>query len=392
MTDERAAPERAVGAACREHAAEESETGEFRHAPIERSDSRRLTWRDRHTWYVNGVHVAFPLIALALVACDRSTPPNKSAPVTPPNQPLDAQTAARSHAAPAPAKPGTCTLAPFVHKRPMPERLVAVADLHGDLAATRSALRTARVIDDTDRWIGGTTVVVQTGDILDRGDDEQAVLDLIAKLEGEARAAGGDFIMLLGNHELMNAAGDFRYVTPGAMSDFDDVPGLDTAKWSMIPEPARKRFAALAPGGVYAKKLAQRGVVVIVGDTVFSHAGVYGDWATQLETVNQTSRCWLDGQAGGPQDPPPTLVTQDSPVWTRAYGSPEPDCAAARTALGALGASRMVVGHTVQKTINPACDGALWRIDVGLAKLYGGPIEVLEIVAGKPPKVLTGQR
>jgi len=51
----------------------------------------------------------------------------------------------------------------------------------------------------------------------------------------------------------------------------------------------------------------------------------------------------------------------------------------------------MVVAHTVQEHgITSACDGKLWRIDVGLAKLYGGPIEVLEL--GDPPKVLRGTR
>jgi hypothetical protein len=57
-----------------------------------------------------------------------------------------------------------------------------------------------------------------------------------------------------------------------------------------------------------------------------------------------------------------------------------------------LGVKRMVVGHTVQdQGINAACDGTVWRIDVGLSKAYGGPIQVLEIVDGVP-KVLTGTR
>ena len=52
-------------------------------------------------------------------------------------------------------------------------------------------------------------------------------------------------------------------------------------------------------------------------------------------------------------------------------------------AKAALGAKRMVVGHTVQpQGMNAACDGALWRSDVGLAKLYGGPIQVLAIEGG----------
>ncbi len=62
------------------------------------------------------------------------------------------------------------------------------------------------------------------------------------------------------------------------------------------------------------------------------------------------------------------------------------------TSLRAMGVSRMVVGHTVQPAITSACDGTVWRIDVGLSKHYGGPIEVLELVPGAAPKVLRGTR
>ncbi len=47
--------------------------------------------------------------------------------------------------------------------------------------------------------------------------------------------------------------------------------------------------------------------------------------------------------------------------------------------LSILGASRMVVAHTVQPYINPACDEQVWRVDVGLADYYGGPTQVLSI-------------
>src|SRR5688500_6932282 len=60
-------------------------------------------------------------------------------------------------------------------------RVIAIGDLHGDLAATRRALRLAGAIDEHDRWIGGDLVVVQTGDQLDRGDDEQAIVDLLGR-------------------------------------------------------------------------------------------------------------------------------------------------------------------------------------------------------------------
>jgi hypothetical protein len=48
--------------------------------------------------------------------------------------------------------------------------------------------------------------------------------------------------------------------------------------------------------------------------------------------------------------------------------------------LSLLSAKRLVVGHTVQEQgINSACDGRVWRIDVGLSRFYGKPPSVLEI-------------
>ncbi len=48
----------------------------------------------------------------------------------------------------------------------------------------------------------------------------------------------------------------------------------------------------------------------------------------------------------------------------------------------------MVMGHTIQAGgIASACEGLAWRIDVGMAAHYGGPVEVLEIV-GNSVRVL----
>ena len=59
----------------------------------------------------------------------------------------------------------------------------------------------------------------------------------------------------------------------------------------------------------------------------------------------------------------------------------------AAVVLAAIPAERMVVGHTVQDVVNPACDGRIWRIDVGMAAYYGGVPMALEL-AGDAINVL----
>lgn len=55
------------------------------------------------------------------------------------------------------------------------------------------------------------------GDLLDRGDQELPLLFWMERLRRQAAAAGGALHVLNGNHESMNVAGQYRYVTRGAM-------------------------------------------------------------------------------------------------------------------------------------------------------------------------------
>lgn len=65
-------------------------------------------------------------------------------------------------------------------------------------------------------------VVVQVGDILDRGEDEIAILSLLRLLDEQAKANGGAVFQVNGNHETMNVEGDFRYVDTRAFDECID--------------------------------------------------------------------------------------------------------------------------------------------------------------------------
>ncbi len=275
---------------------------------------------------------------------------------------------------------------PEVRRIPAPARIAAIGDLHGDLAATRAALRLAGAIKDSDAWSGGDLMVVQVGDQIDRGDDDRAVLDLFDRLADQAKAAGGSVISLMGNHELMNVAQRFDYVTPGGFQSFLGAPGANPndPRVASDPEPARARAAAFLPGAPYARMLSKRPVAVVVGDTVFVHGGLlpkhvrYG-----VERINHEVAAWMDGQS--PQLPR-IDESEDSPTWQRRYSAaPDAqDCQVLGETLDLLRAKRMVMGHTVQRGgISSACDERAWRIDVGLSAVYGGRPEVLVIEAGK---------
>jgi Calcineurin-like phosphoesterase len=262
-------------------------------------------------------------------------------------------------------------------------RIVAVGDLHGDLRATRRALKLAGAIDDEGHWIGGKLVLVQTGDQLDRGDDEQAILDLFVRLADEAARAGGAVHVLNGNHEVMNAAFDFRYTTPGGYRDFEDaVPVTEPDSLLRTFDPSqRARVAAFRPGGPYARVLAKWNTIVIIGPNVFAHGGILPEYVDYgIERLNAEVRAWLAGD--GPY--PATIESRRSPVWSRLYSSDTTGaaCDTLTEVLDRLSVKRMIVGHTIQEYgITSHCDGKVWCIDAGMAAAYGSNTpQVLEIM------------
>lgn len=186
-----------------------------------------------------------------------------------------------------------------------PARLIAIGDIHGSYDGFTTILRRTNLVDDKLRWSGGRTVVVQTGDFTDRGADVKKVMDLLMQLEKEAKAAGGQFIALAGNHEVMNMIGDLRDVTPAICAAFV-TPQSEVRReeaWKQYERVARARAGvrtpppgvytktrdawleahppgcieyreAMSPSGTYGRWLREKDIAAVVGDTLFMHAGL----------------------------------------------------------------------------------------------------------------------
>ncbi|SVB14482.1 uncharacterized protein METZ01_LOCUS167336 [marine metagenome] len=200
----------------------------------------------------------------------------------------------------------------------VPSRIIAVGDVHGDVDMLASILKEASIIDETRHWSGGDATLVQVGDMLDRGLKDPDVLDLYMTLEEEAAAAGGQVIVLLGNHEVMNLMGDLRYVTnysPFAASDADErrqasyqaytawkeqraeahgkpAPSFsaeDEKKWMQDHYRGYvEREEAFAPDGKYGAWLRTRKAIARVGDYIFLHGGISPAMSKHsIEELNQ---------------------------------------------------------------------------------------------------------
>jgi hypothetical protein len=194
-------------------------------------------------------------------------------------------------------------------------RIVAVGDVHGAFDAFSGILQTAGVIDARRQWSGGQTVFVQTGDIFDRGAGVRDSLDLLMRLEGEAKRAGGRVVALLGNHEVMNLIGEYRDVSPDAYAAFADgrsadrqrrayddyakIAGRQARKGESIPSrdewnkthpPGFVEYSdALGARGTYGKWLRSHALALTMDGTAFMHAGVNPASAGSLDDINRVA-------------------------------------------------------------------------------------------------------
>lgn len=335
--------------------------------------------------FEHGYRGVFLLCSIAALGCERKTPEPEARP--------PARTTAAAVAS-APASPPLVADTSF--RYPGAERVVAIGDLHGDLRATRSALRLAGALGDDGRWAGGKLVVVQTGDQLDRGDDEPDIIDLLERLSEEAKAAGGALYVLNGNHEVMNVQGDFRYVTADGFRDYADGRGEAGQQPDKARDPSserRGRASAFLPGGSAAKRLAKRPAVIQVGDSVFVHGGLLESHVRYgLGRINREIQAWM--QSAGEREPPAIATHQNGPLWSRVYSDGTPsssECEALSRLLDSLGAKRLVMGHTIQEQgINSVCDGKAWRIDVGMSRAYGDKAASVLEISGERTRVLSG--
>ncbi|KAK8445118.1 hypothetical protein SEVIR_9G256200v4 [Setaria viridis] len=321
-------------------------------------------------------------------------------------------------------------------------RIVAIGDVHGDLSQTRAALVLAGVLSaesDGHVWTGGRTVLVQVGDILDRGKDEIAILSLLSSLNLQAKSQGGAVFQVNGNHETMNVEGDFRYVDPGGFDEcirfleyldecdgnWEEVflnwvdvserrkkeyrasPNSDWRPWNFVNRGFAARSSLFKRGGPLACELARHPVVLKINDWVFCHGGLlphhveYG-----IERMNREVSMWMkcSGEDSDDETGIPFIATRgyDSVVWSRLYSHDPAErprralmlsSIVAEQTLKSVGAKGMVVGHTPQiGGVNCKCDGKVWCVDVGMSYgvLYSRP-EVLEIVNDRP-RVLKKRR
>jgi hypothetical protein len=304
------------------------------------------------------------------------------------------------------------------------ERVVAVGDLHGDYASFIAILQGTKVIDGELHWAAGSTHLVQTGDILDRGDEGRLIFDLLMSLEKEAEAAGGHVHCLTGNHEEINMSGIVfsypDYVTVKQFLSFlpddykqkrenqfrqhwlarnrsgrhDGGPAAEelNAFWADVirsDQSAQGHYLEFLRTH-YGPWIIQHNAVIKINETVFVHGGISEKYSLKpLAEINDMLRSEFQKILTGREFTPQILYSPDGPLWYREMAQPLQNEAVFEDEvdliLANLKARHLVIGHTYMTSPSAKAmkrfGGKVWVIDTGISAAYGGHLSAL-IVEG----------
>jgi hypothetical protein len=158
----------------------------------------------------------------------------------------------------------------------------AVGDVHGHYNRLVELLRwDTPLINENLSWIGGDATLCFVGDYFDRGPDGVSVIDLIMRLQNEAKLVGGKVVALLGNHDVWVVAAHKFGRNPttalhkafmrswlrygGRMSDLDRLT------------PTHIHWLCYSP------------TMALIADRLFVHADAlfYAHYGNNIEQVNQ---------------------------------------------------------------------------------------------------------
>ncbi|KXN84765.1 hypothetical protein AN958_12192 [Leucoagaricus sp. SymC.cos] len=311
--------------------------------------------------------------------------------------------------------------------------IVAVGDLHGDFPNARRVLQFSGVTDEFGDWSGHVDFFVQTGDIIDRGDDTIVSFTWMDRLREQAAAVGGVVLSHLGNHEYMNAIGDWRYVYPSEIKTFGSIAarqevlstGFIGRSWAHnytatsrlplhphigppntpFPSPHAKdlHFQKEEDGeemdySIYYNKKEPLSHAAVS----FAHGGLsptYPDLTPFPTRINEIAKSFLKKLQYRQQPPPHPpypypglphgttleefhMYDANGPVWYRGWALDDEAkvCAEVESVLARTGTRRMVMGHTPDfENIVTRCNGKIIIIDTGISRAYGGVLSALSI-------------
>lgn len=286
--------------------------------------------------------------------------------------------------------------------------IIVIGDVHGDITTFINLLLSIGMISkDNNRyvWSGGNTYLVQTGDILDRkrftpGSDEGTnpyeeleIIMFLFDLNSQALEVGGRVICVVGNHELMNLCGDFRYASEHHIMGCNNIVNKKRGREYLFSHNSElMNLSNRRDGEIEDILLSMKGKlryifykffypIAKINNWIFVHAGLpiglvnrWGD--NTVSAINNIYKQYIYTDDNHMEQNYNDLFGDSGIFWTRKYGNcngkreckPCEDLDNILNKLNGRVCGGMVVGHTVKENIEGRCNDRLWCIDIALSK------------------------
>jgi len=237
-----------------------------------------------------------------------------------------------------------------------PSKIVVLSDVEGDFVYMRDILLANGVMNKEFHWSYGDGRLVVLGDIFDRGNLVTESLWLLYKLEKEAKEAGGQVHVILGNHEAMALSGDDRYVNK---------------KYRKISSALDMDYNEFfGPKTVLGDWLRSKNSIEVIGNTLFVHGGISPklvESGLSISEVNEIVRSGLGmkySRMTKPSGEEKLAMGRYGPLWYRAYVEQKIEGAEVLSILKHYDVGQIVIGHTMVKDLIPIFDNRIYPIDV----------------------------
>lgn len=256
-----------------------------------------------------------------------------------------------------------------LYENPEVPRLIIIGDIHGDLKRFKNILTDAKIINNNLEWIAEppNTIIVQVGDQIDSANRDGTynnweimkdveMIYFTNTLDSIAKSKGGKVISLIGNHELMNAIGDFSYVSQKSLYDL--------------------RESHFKPGGQLSTILSKRPLVLKIGPLFFCHAGITNKHLDILDKndkdISYVNKLWREFilkkqvHVDDKEIFDNLILHNEGILWTRNLDNPEEN----KRLFKRLGCVFMFIGHTPMDNIK-FINNQIWYVDTGISRSFG---------------------
>ncbi len=267
---------------------------------------------------------------------------------------------------------------------PLPEKMVVISDIEGNYNAISSFLLANKVIDKRHNWIFGNGHLVLLGDFMDRGKNVTQVLWLIYKLEQQSILQKGQVHFILGNHEILNIQGHYRYTHGKYITLAQAITGeTDKSKALKILYSTKSELG---------RWLGTKNVIEKIGDYLFVHAGLSPetlDYGLTLDDINLKVRSAFYEEEEEWDAVTGFLYSGKGPFWYRGFvtdmiGYDKINAADLLGLLTFYNAKKIVIGHTFVPNISSAFQDKMIMLDVPHGhKKFSGSTKGLLIEQGR---------